>query len=119
VGFVSNDSLPRVLGRHNLYVSLIDYDGVSASLLEAMAVGLLPIVPDHRANRDWINDGENGLLLKDVSAETIAQAIVRAIHDKDLRNAAWAQNPGIVRERADLHRNAQSYYSVFRNIATA
>ena len=76
-GFVPNDQLPALLAQHNLYVSLIDSDGVSASLLEAMTAGLLPIVPDHPANRFWIRDGENGILLGDLSPDGIAQGIRR------------------------------------------
>ena len=44
------------------YIAAINTDGVSASLLEAMAVGLLPIVPDNPANRNWIDPGHTGLL---------------------------------------------------------
>src|SRR5262249_32615429 len=46
-----------------VYGSFPPSDGVSASLLEAMACGLFPVVSDLRSNRDWIDDGVNGLLV--------------------------------------------------------
>jgi glycosyltransferase involved in cell wall biosynthesis len=117
VGFVPNDELPLLLAQHNLYVSLVDSDGVSASLLEAMAVGLLPIVPDHPANRFWIKPGENGLLLDDLSPVAVAQAIGSAISNLSLRERAWQQNSDIVRNRADLYRNSEIFVERFWQLA--
>jgi glycosyltransferase involved in cell wall biosynthesis len=116
-GFVPNDELPNLLAQHNLYISLIDSDGVSASLLEAMTVGLLPIVPNNPANRFWIESGENGLLLDDLSPLTIANAIQTGISDLSLRERAWEQNVEIVRSRGDAHHNSQLFVDRFRQLA--
>lgn len=116
-GFVSNDQLGSLLAQHNFYISLIAYDGVSASLLEAMAVGLLPMVPDHEANRLWIKDGENGVLLKDLSPEGIARAIGRALSNQELRESAWKHNAQLIRERGDLAVNSRLYMEEFRRLA--
>jgi glycosyltransferase involved in cell wall biosynthesis len=116
-GFVPNDRLSGLLRQHNFYISLIKSDGVSASLLEAMAAGLLPIVPDHAANRLWIRHGENGILLQDLSPTGITQGIRLAISDLPLRRRAWDANPEIVRERADLYRNSELYVKKFRELA--
>lgn len=118
-GFVSNDQLGRLLAQHNFYISLIAYDGVSASLLEAMSVGLLPIVPDHQANRLWIKDGENGSLLTDLSPEGIAGAIGQALANLALRQSAWKRNSHVVQERADLAVNSKLYVEEFRRLASA
>lgn len=115
-GFVPNDDLPALLSQQTLYVSLIPSDGVSASLLEAMVVGLCPIVPDNAANRQWIQPGENGTLLDDLSPEAIARGIRQAGTDLTLRERAWQQNPQMVSERADLYRNSQSYVERFQQL---
>jgi glycosyltransferase involved in cell wall biosynthesis len=82
-----------------------------------MTVGLLPIVPNHPANRFWIKDGENGLLLNDLSPDGIAQCIARAISDLPLRQRAWQANSQIVRDRADLYRNSKMFVEKFRELA--
>jgi glycosyltransferase involved in cell wall biosynthesis len=115
-GYVRNDELPAVLARHNTYVSLSPSDGVSASLLEAMAVGLTPIVVDHPANRQWLVDGENGILLGSLTLESIADALGRASQAFDLRQAAWERNAAIVRERADMFENARRYVARFEQL---
>jgi glycosyltransferase involved in cell wall biosynthesis len=117
-GFVPNDQLPRLLAEHNLYLSLVDSDGVSASLLEAMVVGLLPIVPNHAANRPWIQSGQNGVLLDDLSPANVANAIAMAISNLPLRRKAWQQNAEIVRNHADLYYNAELFVERFRQLAS-
>jgi glycosyltransferase involved in cell wall biosynthesis len=116
VGFVDNDALPSVLAQHDIYVALIPTDGVSASLLEAMAVGLFPIVPDHPANRLWVQHEGNGSLLDRLSASSVAKAIEQAASDVSLRERAWRMNAEIVQEQADLDRNCEQYVLRFRQL---
>ncbi|HRE46499.1 MAG TPA: glycosyltransferase [Aggregatilineales bacterium] len=116
-GFVPNDQLPGLLAQHTTYLAVIDTDGVSASLLEGMAVGLLPVVADHLANRMWLKAGENGVLLDDLSPGGVAAALRRAHGDLGLRTRAWSANAQIVRERADLSLNSARYVGAFRALA--
>lgn len=116
-GFVSNDCLPTELAQQHMYLSLSPSDGVSASLLEAMAVGLLPIVPDNAANRHWITPGDNGLLLNDLTVDTVVATIQAGAEDLELRQRAGQINPTTVVERADLYRNAEQYVARFCQIA--
>jgi glycosyltransferase involved in cell wall biosynthesis len=113
-GFVPNHVLPALLAQHNMYISLVPSDGVSASLLEAMAVGLLPFVPNHPANTDWIVHEKNGYIIDDISAGAIATMIEHNSHV--VRHRAWEQNPLIISERADLYRNAWRYVKQFQQL---
>jgi glycosyltransferase involved in cell wall biosynthesis len=115
-GFVSNDDLAALLAQHDLYVSLSPTDGVSASLLEAMAVGLFPIVADHPANRMWIDHRRNGLLLDQLTAAAVARAIRKAASDVDLMEKAWNVNSEAVVKRADLDLNCEQYVLRFRQL---
>jgi len=116
LGFIPYSDLPPLLAEHHIYISLAPSDGVSASLLEAMAVGLFPIVTDHPANQHWIKPGENGLLLDDLSPVAVAQAIWKAVSDPSLGQRAWQENMEIVRDRADLYRNSRTYVDRFRQL---
>lgn len=116
-GFVSNDELPGLLSQHNTYISMVDSDGVSASLLEAMAVGLMPIVPDNQANRFWIKTGENGSLINELTPRAIAQTIRNAFFDTSLRQKAWELNSERVRRDADLYRNSKKFLEHFQQLA--
>ncbi len=117
-GFVLNDDLPELLAQHDIYVSLVDSDGVSASLLEVMAVGLTPILPDNPANRFWITSGENGALLSDLEPRTVARAILDVCANPQLRRCAWEQNSGRVARDGDLYRNSAKYIEHFRRLTS-
>lgn len=117
VGMIPNDELGKVLAQHDVYVSVVESDGVSASLLEAMAVGLFPVVYDNVPNRYWIDSGENGLLLSDNAPETIAGAVRQAVANPLLRQRAAVTNRQIVRERGDLRHNANVYLERFAALA--
>lgn len=116
-GFVDNNKLAYLLARHNLYLSVPDSDGVSASLLEAMALGLVPIVPDGPSSRYWIDNGVNGLLLERPSPEAVAEAVQKAMSDLALRERAWRMNPQIVGSRADLYQNSKIFVEKFKELA--
>jgi glycosyltransferase involved in cell wall biosynthesis len=116
-GFVPNHDLPPLLAQHHLYVSMVPSDGVSASLLEAMSAGLYPVVPDHPANRLWIEADHNGTLLDDLRPETVARALHDAVDDVARRVNAWEQNPQIVSTRADLYHNSRIFVERFRQLA--
>lgn len=115
-GVIPNDQLPDLLIQHQLYLALPVIDGVSASLLEAMATGLFPIVYNNPANQYWIQAGKNGFLVNSLVPEQIADVISQAIRDLPMRRYAWEHNPSMIFERGDLRRNTQAYLDRFRQL---
>lgn len=115
-GLVPNQELPRLLAEHDLYLSASASDGVSASLLEAMAVGLFPVVVDNAANRHWLGAGEGGTLVGEASPGEIAAAIARSHRDPTLRKAAVERNRVVVRDRGDRARNARLLAQRFESL---
>jgi len=113
-GFVLNEELPGLLTKSQIYVSAVPTDGVSSSLLEAVACGCFPIVADNRANRQWIEDGRNGLLVADLTPRSYADAIVRAWEDYPLRERAAELNRLMVEDRADIAKNMRKIESRYR-----
>jgi glycosyltransferase involved in cell wall biosynthesis len=81
-------------------------DGASLSLMEAMAVGAIPLVSDIEPNREWVDDGVTGALLP-LDDESAAAAKIEALITRpdaeldDMRR----RNREIVRERGSLTRN--------------
>ena len=63
----------------------------SVSLLEAMASGAFPVVTDIPANREWICDRKNGMLVATRNEIALAGEIVEAIRNKDLMTAGRAK----------------------------
>ena len=61
LGNISEDNNIEELKKSDLYISASEYDGISVSILESMAIGTPVIVSDIPPNLEIISDGENGL----------------------------------------------------------
>ena len=105
--------LAVVFRRAQVSISPSEHDGTPNTLLEAMACGAFPVAGDLDSIREWINDGENGILFDPDQVDQAAEAIVRALEDVDLRNRAAESNRRIIESRADYERcmrQAQAFY---------
>lgn len=69
-------------------------EGLPRSTMEAMAAGLPCVVSDIRGNRDLIEDGKGGFLVKANDPEAYARAINELIRNPHLRNemSEWNLN---------------------------
>jgi glycosyltransferase involved in cell wall biosynthesis len=109
LGRLERCKIPTLLAQSAIYCSMLESDGLSASLLEAMAAGAFPVVSSIPANRYWIDDGVNGLLVEPNAVEQLSQSIVQALSDRDLRNKAQAINQNIVEKEANIATNMQVF----------
>jgi glycosyltransferase involved in cell wall biosynthesis len=83
-------------------LSITTHDGTPNTLLEAMACGCLPIVGDLESLREWIRDGDNGLLVPPDDDEALASAVIKASRSSALRAHAAQVNARLVAERGDV-----------------
>lgn len=81
---VSDNSI-RDLSSEGIFLITSDFEGISNSLLEAMACGLPVVSTDHTPGgaRMLIADGENGLLTPMGDPQAISNALCRFAEDKD------------------------------------
>ncbi len=104
--FLPQVQLWMLFQRALVSVSVSQHDGTPNSLLEAMAIGCLPVVGDIESTREWVEDGQNGFLVDPDDPVTLADAILNGLGDKALREKAAKINAGIIRERAERIRVA-------------
>jgi glycosyltransferase involved in cell wall biosynthesis len=92
----------RSIAVSDIYVSVAESDGASIALLEALALGALPVLSDIPSNRAWVEDGHGGTLVEG-TPEAIADGILRAaLLD---RESVISGNLRLVAERADRATN--------------
>ncbi len=99
IGWVAHEEMPKLLLEADIYVSTSLNDGTSISLLEAMASGTFPIVTDIPSNREWISDGENGFLVPINEERYLAEKILEAIRNQDLREGSRVKNFCLIKEK--------------------
>ena len=99
--------MANVFRRAQIVVSPSIHDGTPNTLLEGIACGCFPVAGDLESIREWITPNENGLLFDANEPSSIADAIITAIENKNLRNKAAGLNRAIISARAEYQQNMQ------------
>ena len=87
LGFMKNDALLAIFPSYHLFLhpsrttSAHDREGIPNSLLEAMASGVPGISTRHSGIPEAVQHGENGILLDQLNAESLAAAIRSATEE--------------------------------------
>lgn len=116
--YLSQEELWYLFSQSAVMVSPSVHDGTPNSLLEAMVMGAFPVVADLDSLREWVHDGENGLLFDVNSPQALAEAILRALSDEDMRTGAARLNYKMVFERASrekVRELREGFYCQIRN----
>jgi len=93
-------NLWALMKESKVYISPSSHDGTPNSLLEAMACGCFPVAGDIESLREWINPGENGLLVNPRDPQALASAILTALEDSKLRQEAAEYNLTLIEDKA-------------------
>jgi glycosyltransferase involved in cell wall biosynthesis len=124
-GMLAAPELAQAYRRSALFVSVPESDGTSVSLLEAMAAGCLPVLADLPANREWVRDGENGLIVGEGAAvlvDALAQALVRGARwwaDGGWDASGRPHNQTLIAERATLRANIQQFLALHARVTSS
>jgi len=77
--------VPSLLKGSNIFVLTSITEGMSMTLLEAMALGLAVVVTDIPGNRALVEDGETGIFIPPNNPEALAQVLLKLLDDESLR----------------------------------
>ena len=110
--------MAQTFRRAQIVVSPSIHDGTPNTLLEGIACGCFAVAGDLESIREWITPNENGLLFDFTNPQSIADAIVVAIENKDLRKKAASLNNEMISTRAEYKHNMEKveefYGKVYR-----
>jgi glycosyltransferase involved in cell wall biosynthesis len=90
------DGLMRLMGSARGVIAMTVNDGLPGILVEAMAFGALPLHSDLEPIREWVTDGENGLLVDAQDVDGMVDAIRRLVKDDELVDRAAEMNMKLV-----------------------
>lgn len=115
-GFINREQLFILLNDGLTFVSIPTSDSTSVTLLESMICGSFPIVSDLPANREWIEDGVNGLILRKFDVKELSELMIRTIEDKELIKSSRKINKKIIEERAIWEDNMNMVINSYNKI---
>jgi len=113
---LSHSQMADVFRRAQIVASPSIHDGTPNSLLEGIACGCFPVAGDLQSIREWITPAENGLLFDPNEARSIANAILTAIENKNLRTNAAGLNQKMITTRAEYKHNMQKVESFYGKV---
>jgi glycosyltransferase involved in cell wall biosynthesis len=114
---LSHPAMADVFRRAQIVASPSVHDGTPNSLLEAIACGCFPVAGDLESIREWITPHENGLLFDPCNPKTIADAILTALENKNLRITAAGLNRDMIAGRAEYGQTMQRAVEFYGRVA--
>lgn len=100
MGFVKRNKMLEQLATMDIVVSIPDKDGAPLSLMEAMYIGLYPLVSTIDANIEWL-DNSTATFIDSYCQDTIVDAILLSSHKVRMLE----ENTYIIKNRASIIRN--------------
>lgn len=110
----AQDAISELLAEANLFVLSSLSEGISLTLLEAMATALPVIATDVGGNREVVLCGKTGLLVPSQSPNELADAIIKLLRDPDLARAMGQAGRERVEAEFDLRRAVKEYESLYK-----
>ncbi|HEX8974723.1 MAG TPA: glycosyltransferase family 4 protein [Patescibacteria group bacterium] len=96
-GVVPHEEIAAYYRKANVFVLPSFNEGMSNTMLEAVASGLPILATDTGGTRELVEEGKNGFILKMGDYNDIAEKLEKLIQDPDLRNKMGAES----RKRAE------------------
>lgn len=107
--------LLELFARSRIAISASDVDGTPSFLIEAMAMGALPIHSDMESIREWIDNCTNGLLFPVDDIPALTRCIKKALEDDNLIENARNINWRITNERMDREKTKAHIKNLIEN----
>ena len=114
----SRDDVPALMREFDVFVLPSLGEGISNTILEAMASGLPVVACAVGGNGELVVDGETGLLVLRAAPEALAAALSKYIEDPALRAAHGQNGRRRVEEQFSLHGMVDAYAALYRRALT-
>ena len=111
-GSLSHSEVLNLFANAQIYVGLSESDGISTSLLEAMAMGAIPVQTATACCDEWFS--ETGVAVQEISVPSVQLAIRRALELAQDQSNADANRETIRRKASaeEVSKIAQGFYNI-------
>ncbi|KQY81406.1 TIGR03088 family PEP-CTERM/XrtA system glycosyltransferase [Pelomonas sp. Root1444] len=107
----------QLLPHFDIFALPSQAEGISNTLLEAMACGCAPVATDVGGNPELVEDGANGLLVPPQDSAALAAALARLIGDVALRQRLAEASLARVRSQFSLDGMMAAYGALYASAA--
>ncbi len=114
LGPKSKDEVAKLLREADLFVLPSLNEGMSNSLLEALASGLPAVVTDVGGSGELITDGKNGYIVEKADAAGLRRAVEIYIRNRRLLTVHGSVSRQVA-ETMSIEKNAEQYVALYRD----
>ncbi len=112
VGWLSPEENAMWYSKSKIYISIPQSDGTAISMLEALAHGCLPVLPNLPVTKEWIEDGKTGVIQKEnsnplIDAITLLNSDFASVNREKIKTLAIRKECG------------QAYFELYKSLIHA
>ena len=108
--------IPELMAAMDIFVLPSLGEGISNTILEAMATGLPVIATRVGGNLELVHEGETGFLVPPADPDAMAQALLNYVRDADQRHAHGQAARAIIDRQFSVDAMMQVYLSVYDRV---
>jgi hypothetical protein len=116
---LTNQEILELFSRSQIYIGLSKSDGISASMIEAMSQGAIPIQSNTSCCGEWLDDEIGGYLVKYDEIELISQKILRVIRNEEFQIQAATHNYYSLKSKLDSGAGQKAAFDTYRLLVPA
>lgn len=103
MGWIAPTDIMNFWGEQDVYLNISNYEGMSIAMLEAMALGVVPVVTDVSGVGDLIEDGRNGFVVPVENWMDVVDKIEFISENRGIVEKIGSYNKKLIRIKCDLH----------------
>jgi len=115
-GLVDKGQILAYYGLFNIKILASTMEGLSQSLLEAMALGVPVVATNASGNPELIGHGENGFLFEDGDIEELADEINQLYKNRDLRDKFSTNGRQTALDTFNIDHTIENFEKLFRKL---
>ena len=111
--FISPSNIPDILTECDIYLSTSLFEGLSNSIMEAMAAGLPIVATDVGDNRYLVNEGFNGFLIPCKDVNKIVDKLETLSESEDMRHDFGDKSRILIKNKFSQEKLLENYLKLF------
>ncbi|CDB89802.1 putative capsular polysaccharide synthesis protein [Clostridium sp. CAG:253] len=112
LGKIPREKMQEFWNDKDIFLSTSDFEGASVSMLEAMALGVVPVVTNVSGVDEFVTDGTNGYISEVQNIEKLIDGIKLLEDDRDKLEKFGENSMHIIKEKC----NQDDYFDVFERM---
>jgi glycosyltransferase involved in cell wall biosynthesis len=117
IPWIAREKIFAIIKKSKLYISTARYEGLPYSIIASLAIGKACVVTDCDGNRDLIEDGYNGYVIKENMVDTMANRIFALLEDDILRNTLGENALTHFNTHFNIEENSKKLEAIYKQIS--